>query len=77
MVRVMVKKAYTNDMVYVELAGLASDDKPTGGGMITGSRFIEADTGKVFMYDETAAEGNQITAGYTPPEEPAADADNA
>ena len=69
MVRVMVKKAYANDAVYVELAGLASDSKPTGGGMITGSRFIEADTGKVFMYDEAGAEWNQITAGYTPAED--------
>ena len=76
MVRVMVKKAYTNDMVYVELAGLSDDDKPVGGGMITGSRFIEADTGKVFMYNETAAEWNQITAGYTP-ETPAEDAEDA
>ena len=72
----MVKKAYTNDMVYVELAGLSDDDKPVGGGMITGSRFIEADTGKVFMYNETAAEWNQITAGYTP-ETPAEDAEDA
>ena len=36
---------------YVELAGTSADTKPTDG-IATGSIFTEADTGKVFFYNE-------------------------
>lgn len=35
---------------YVEAAGLSTDTKPDN--VVTGSIFVEVDTGKVFMYDE-------------------------
>lgn len=44
---------------YVEYAGLADDDKPVGGGIATGSKFFEIDTGKTFYYDEEGAEGSE------------------
>ena len=35
---------------YVELAGLSTDTKPTGP-FLTGSVFLEVDTGKVYLYN--------------------------
>lgn len=39
---------------YVEFAGLSTDTKPTGKFM-TGSIFVEVDTGKVFFYNEAGS----------------------
>lgn len=38
---------------YVELAGLSTDSKPTEG-ILTGSIFVEVDTGKVFLFNRAA-----------------------
>ena len=38
-------------MQYLELAGLSTDSKPTEG-ILTGSVFIEIDTGKAYFFDE-------------------------
>lgn len=38
---------------YVEAACNSADTKPTGE-YITGSKCVEVDTGKIFLYDETA-----------------------
>ena len=38
----------------IEAAGLSTDTKPVGT-IVTGSLFLEANTGKVFVYDETGA----------------------
>ena len=38
---------------YVEAAGLSTDAKPTAG-LVTGSLFLEADTGRVYVYDEAS-----------------------
>ena len=43
---------------YIELAGTSSEDKPVGK-YLTGSMFIEVDTGKVFLYNRTATSGNE------------------
>ncbi len=58
MVRILVRVPQNDDVHYVELAGLADDDKPTG--WATGSLFLEVDTGDVFAYDEVGEEWNQI-----------------
>lgn len=53
MVRVNYSSQYkAGDVLksYVEAAGLSTDTKPDN--VITGSIFVEVDTGKVFMYDE-------------------------
>ncbi len=43
---------------YIEAAGLSTDTKPTGA--VTGSLFLEADTGNVYAYDEVGAAWNKI-----------------
>ena len=59
-----------NDMFYVEIAGKSGDTKPTAG-IVGGSKFIEADTGKTFVFDEfsTTKAWNELvyaTAEVTP-----------
>lgn len=51
MVRVNLERPYDLEISYIEAAGLSTDEKPTEG-VLTGSRFTEVDTGKVFLYDE-------------------------
>ena len=43
---------------YVEIAGTHSEDKPTGKFM-TGSKFIEVDTGLEFRYNRSAEPGSE------------------
>ena len=42
------------DKDYVELAGLSTDSKPTTG-IVTGSIFVEVNTGKVFLFNEASS----------------------
>lgn len=42
------------DKYYYEFAGLSTDAKPVDN-VVTGSLFMEADTGKVYVFDETGA----------------------
>jgi hypothetical protein len=51
MVRTIKDQAITQDKHYIEAAGLSTDTKP--GGVITGSLFLEVDTGDVYAFDET------------------------
>lgn len=54
MVRIINSPNYAFDgKAYAELAGLADDDKPITG-LMTGSKFIEVDTGKEFRFDEVS-----------------------
>lgn len=53
MIRTLEKKAFTDSLALVKLAGLSTESKPTGG-MVTGSEFLEVDTGDVYAYDETS-----------------------
>ena len=39
---------------YVELAGLSTDTKPKDN-LVTGSLFLEVDTGDVYAFDETGS----------------------
>lgn len=54
MVRWISSKPLPNNMYYIEAAGLSTDNKPTGN-LITGSVFIEVDTGKAYFYDEESS----------------------
>lgn len=44
---------------YVEMAGLSTDNKQDGN-LITGSLFLEVDTGKVYVFDEISGTWNEI-----------------
>ena len=44
---------------YIEAAGLSTDTKPSED-LVTGSLFLEVDTGKVYAYDEVSGTWNQI-----------------
>ena len=50
MVRMLVREPQNDDIHYVELAGLSTDEKPTG--FATGSLFMEVDPGDAYFYDE-------------------------
>ena len=51
MIRKIVDRMFTEDDRYMEAAGLSTDTKPTNG-IVTGSLFIEVDTGDVYAFDE-------------------------
>lgn len=53
MVRTLVSKTHTADLRYVQMAGISTDDKPTDG-IITGSTFLEVDTGTMYAFDEVS-----------------------
>ena len=50
MVRMLKRTVLEDDIHYVELAGLSTDEKPTG--FATGSVFLEVDSGDAYFYDE-------------------------
>lgn len=59
MVRILTDRLFTGDKHFIEAFGLSTDDKPTTD-IITGSTFVEADTGDVYMYDEDGAAWNKF-----------------
>lgn len=63
MIRILVSKTYIAGLRYIEAAGLSTETKPTEG-IVTGSRFTEADTGDVYMFAEGDSPAwNKIIAG--------------
>ena len=62
MIRVIEQRYYAGDSVFAVMAGNSSDSKPTAG-IITGSQFIEADTGKTYLYDEDSGAWNATGSG--------------
>ena len=68
MVRILERRVYSAEKDYVNVACLADDSKPTGN-FVTGSICLEVDTGAQFAFDEVAGAWNQISAGYTAPDE--------
>lgn len=60
MVRILESKPHYPGLHYIEAAGLSTDTKPTDN-LVTGSVFIEVDTGKAYFFDEIA--GEWIEAG--------------
>ena len=51
MVRIIKETIYTGEKKYIEAAGLSTDSKPISN-IITGSKFIEVDTGNKYMFAE-------------------------
>lgn len=51
MIRTLTLIPQDDDIHYVEMAGLSTDDKPTKT-YATGSSFLEVDTGDVYFFDE-------------------------
>ena len=66
MVRILNDQLFAGDKHYIEAVGLSTDTKPTAD-LVTGSTFIEQNTGDVYMFDEASE-----TWGKFPP-----DAENA
>jgi hypothetical protein len=61
--KVEENKYLDDNNMEVELRGLSTDTKPTtikGSPIGNGSVFIEIDTGKIFMYDLTNQEWNEV-----------------
>ena len=58
MIRALVEQTFDSTKKYFVLAGLSTDSKPTSG-VITGSKFLEVDTGVNYAFDEV---NNQWTA---------------
>lgn len=48
-----------NRGTYYEYAGLNGDTKPVSDDIVTGSLFMEVDTGDVYAYNEEAASGSE------------------
>ena len=65
MVRFFVEQAYNAEMKYVEAMGLSKDTKPSGN-FVTGSKFLEVDTAKLFRMDEESGEWLLENASGTP-----------
>ena len=59
MIRNIVERQIGGDKKYIEAAGLSTDTKPTDG-IITGSMFLEVDTGGVHGFDEVASKWSRI-----------------
>ena len=58
MVRINLAYAITADKRYIEAAGLSTDAKPITG-VVTGSLFLEVDTGDVYARNEDGAAGSE------------------
>jgi hypothetical protein len=62
MVRVIVDQVLNEGKRYIEAAGLSTDTKPTSN-VVTGSLFLEVDTGDVYAFAEGDSPAwNQIAA---------------
>ncbi len=59
MIRILNEKPVGGALRYIEASGLSTDTKPTSG-IITGSTFLEADTGDVYIYDEVTGTWNKL-----------------
>ena len=51
MIRTLERKAFTNNLLICKFAGNSGDTKPTDF-IVTGSSFLEVDTGIEYLYDE-------------------------
>lgn len=61
MVRIIMSEwhGYGVDKNYIEAAGLSTDSKPTDD-LLTGSLFLEVDTGNAYAFDEVSGTWNKI-----------------
>ena len=68
MIRITQERLFTEDgKRYCEFAGLSGDTKPLTG-IVTGSMFLEVDTGKAYAFDEVTDGGKWWELGATAPE---------
>ena len=58
MIRRLVDQAFNSGKYYISAVGLSTDVKPTEG-IITGSKFVEVDTGIGYLFDETSGEWHE------------------
>lgn len=61
MIRAIVERTFTENKKYVELYGLSTDTKPTSG-IVTGSVFVEVNTGKAFLFNEDSSSWVEVGA---------------
>lgn len=54
MIRVTKEISFTEDKKYIEAFGLSTDSKPTTG-IVTGSVFVEVNTGKAYLFNEDSS----------------------
>lgn len=59
MIRNLKDQAFVPGKNYIEAAGLSTDQKPTAG-IITGSRFLEVDTGDIYEFDEVSGTWSKV-----------------
>ena len=55
MVRILAERLHTITKRYISAVGLSTDVKPTGE-YVTGSKYVEVDTGKRFLYSEDSGQ---------------------
>jgi hypothetical protein len=60
MIRALVEQTFDASKKYLVLAGLSTDSKPTTG-IVTGSKFIEVDTGINYAFDEVSSTWSAAT----------------
>ena len=61
MIRAIVERKFTDQKKYVELYGLSTDTKPTTG-IVTGSVFVEVNTGKAYLFNEDSSQWVEVGA---------------
>jgi len=59
MVRMLIDTEFSEGKHYIEAAGLSTDTKPTEN-IITGSRYIEVNTGKEYRFDEVGGQWHEV-----------------
>lgn len=59
MIRKIVDRKFSEELRYVEICGLSTDEKPIEA-YVTGSVFIEVDTGNAYFFDEVGQEWNKV-----------------
>ena len=67
MVRNLKDQLFVDGKHYIHAAGLSTDQKPTEG-IVSGSYFVEVNTGKEYLFDETESTWYEKPAGYILPE---------
>lgn len=53
MIRTLERRAYTGNLLFCKFTGNSGDSKPTTG-IVTGSSFLEVDTGIEYLFDEVS-----------------------
>ena len=62
MIRTLERRVFDESKMYSKFAGLSTDSKPTTG-LVTGSLFLEVDTGDEYAFDEVGGTWAKIREG--------------